>query len=72
MARAHFSSANVRDDGSPLALGVAPAREAEIAGAMTKVPKAWGFGPSRHTWGQPGRVRPARHVRAVKCLPGHG
>ena len=34
-------SANVRDDRSPLAFGMAPAREAESAGAMTKVPKAW-------------------------------
>jgi hypothetical protein len=32
---------NVRDDRSPLAFGVAPAREAESAGDMTKVPKAW-------------------------------
>jgi len=35
-----FFWANVRDDGSPLASGVAPAREAE-AGGMTEVPKAW-------------------------------
>jgi hypothetical protein len=33
--------ANVRDDGSPLAFGMTPAREAESAGGMTKVPKAW-------------------------------
>ena len=32
--------ANVRDDGSPLAFGMTPAREAESAGGMTKVPKA--------------------------------
>jgi len=31
---------NVRDDGSPLASGVTPAREAE-AGDMPEVPKAW-------------------------------
>jgi hypothetical protein len=31
---------NVPDDGSPLAFGMTPAREAE-AGGMTKVPKAW-------------------------------
>jgi len=36
-----YSLANVRDDRSPLAFGVAPAREAETAGGMTKVPKAW-------------------------------
>jgi len=33
--------ANVRDDRSPLAFGMTPAREAETAGGMTKVPKAW-------------------------------
>jgi hypothetical protein len=32
---------NVRDDGSPPAFGMTPAREAESAGGMTKVPKAW-------------------------------
>ena len=32
-----FSSANVRDDGSPLAFGADPA----AAGCVTKVPKAW-------------------------------
>jgi hypothetical protein len=32
---------NVRDDGSPLAFGMTPAREAGSAGGMTKVPKAW-------------------------------
>lgn len=32
---------NVRDDRSPLAFGVTPARQAESAGGMTKVPKAW-------------------------------
>jgi len=32
---------NVRDDGSPLAFGMTPAREAESAGGMTKVLKAW-------------------------------
>jgi hypothetical protein len=31
----------VRDDRSPLAFGVTPAREAESAGGMSKVPKAW-------------------------------
>ena len=36
-----YFSANVRDDGSPLAFGVPPAREAESAGGMPKVPKAW-------------------------------
>jgi len=36
-----YSSANVRDDRSPLAFGMTPAREAESAGGMTKVPKAW-------------------------------
>jgi len=40
VGRRHFLSANVRDDGSPLASGVAPAREAE-AGGMPEVPKAW-------------------------------
>ena len=33
--------ANVRDDRSPPAFGMTPAREAESAGGMTKVPKAW-------------------------------
>jgi hypothetical protein len=37
---AHFW-ANVRDDRSPPAFGMAPAREADSAGDMTKVPKAW-------------------------------
>jgi hypothetical protein len=37
----HIFLANVRDDGSPLAFGVPPAREAGSAGGMTKVPKAW-------------------------------
>jgi hypothetical protein len=37
----HIVFANVRDDRSPLAFGVTPAREAESAGGMTKVPKAW-------------------------------
>ena len=37
-----FIFPNVCDDRSPLAFGVAPAN----AGDMTKVPKAWGFGPS--------------------------
>jgi len=36
-----FLFANVRDDRSPHAFGVTPAREAEKAGGMTKVPKAW-------------------------------
>ena len=33
--------ANVPDEESPLASGVSPAREAESAGGMIKVPKAW-------------------------------
>jgi hypothetical protein len=41
MLRSGYSWPNVRDDGSPLAFGVTPAREAESAGGMTKVPKAW-------------------------------
>jgi hypothetical protein len=40
-SEATFSYANVRDDGSPLAFGMTPAREAESAGGMSKVPKAW-------------------------------
>jgi len=36
-----FLFPSVRDDGSPLAFGVTPAREAESAAGMTKVPKAW-------------------------------
>ena len=36
-----FFWSNVRDDGSPLAFGMTPAREAGSAGGMTKVPKAW-------------------------------
>jgi hypothetical protein len=36
-----ISLPNVRDDGSPLAFGMTPAREAESAGGMSKVPKAW-------------------------------
>ena len=35
--------ANVPGQVSPLAFGMAPAREAEKAGDMTKVPKAWGL-----------------------------
>jgi len=35
-----FSSANVPDDLSLLASGMAPAREAEKAGGMTEVPQA--------------------------------
>ena len=38
--RRHIFLANVRDDGSPLASGMAPAREAG-AGDMPEVPKAW-------------------------------
>jgi len=34
---------NVPGQVSPLAFGMAPAREAEKAGGMTKVPKAWGL-----------------------------
>ena len=37
----NYFLANVRDDGSPLAFGMTPAREAENAGGMPKVPKAW-------------------------------
>jgi hypothetical protein len=37
----HILLPNVRDDGSPLAFGMTPAREAGSAGGMTKVPKAW-------------------------------
>ena len=36
-----FLRQNVRDDRSPLTFGVPPARVAESAGGMTKVPKAW-------------------------------
>ncbi|MCZ2344336.1 MAG: hypothetical protein LC104_21460 [Bacteroidales bacterium] len=36
-----YFSANVPDDQSLLASGVLPAREAESAGSMTEVPKAW-------------------------------
>jgi hypothetical protein len=39
-----FLFPNVPGQVSPLAFGMAPAREAEKAGGMTKVPKAWGFG----------------------------
>lgn len=35
--------ANVPGQVSPLAFGMTPAREAEKAGGMTKVPKAWGL-----------------------------
>ena len=35
--------ANVHGQVSPLAFGMTPAREAERAGGMTKVPKAWGL-----------------------------
>ena len=38
--------ANVPDEESPLASGMAPAREAEKAGGMTEVPQAWELGPS--------------------------
>jgi hypothetical protein len=34
---------NVPGQVSPLAFGMTPAREAEKAGGMTKVPKAWGL-----------------------------
>lgn len=37
---------NVPDDPRPLASGVAPAREADKAGGMTEVPKAWWLGRS--------------------------
>jgi len=36
-----YSSANVRDEVSPLASGAAPAREAGSAGGGTEVPKGW-------------------------------
>ena len=39
--RLHAIMPNVRDDRSPCAFGMPPAREAESAGGMTKVPKAW-------------------------------
>jgi len=43
--------ANVPGQVSPLAFGMAPAREAEIAGGMTKVPKAWGLAaPARSAY----------------------
>jgi hypothetical protein len=42
----HFATANVPDEESPLASGVAPAREAESAGDMPEVPKGRGFAPS--------------------------
>jgi hypothetical protein len=35
---------NVPDEESPLASGVSPAREAESAGGMPKVPKGQGLG----------------------------
>jgi len=34
---------NVPGQVSPLAFGMTPAREAEKAGGMSKVPKAWGL-----------------------------
>jgi len=37
----HIILPNVRDDRSPPAFGVTPAREAGSAGGMSKVPKAW-------------------------------
>jgi hypothetical protein len=37
---------NVPDEESPLASGMAPAREAESAGGMTEVPQGRGFAPS--------------------------
>jgi len=37
---------NVPDEESPLASGMAPAREAGLAGAMPEVPKGRGFAPS--------------------------
>jgi hypothetical protein len=37
---------NVPDQESPLASGVAPAREAGSAGGMTEVPKEWRFAAS--------------------------
>jgi len=37
---------NVPDEESPLASGMAPAREAESAGDMPEVPKGRGFAPS--------------------------
>jgi hypothetical protein len=41
-----FLLPNVPDEESPLASGMAPAREAESAGDMTEVPKGRGFAPS--------------------------
>jgi len=40
---ARYFLANVPGQVSPLAFGMTPAREAERAGGMTKVPKAWGL-----------------------------
>jgi hypothetical protein len=42
-SEATFSYANVPGQVSPLAFGMTPAREAEKAGGMTKVPQAWGL-----------------------------
>jgi len=41
--RRHIFQANVPGQVSPLAFGMTPAREAEKAGGMTKVPQAWGL-----------------------------
>ena len=41
-----YSVPNVPDEESPLASGMAPAREAESAGDMPEVPKGRGFAPS--------------------------
>ena len=43
VACAFIILANVPSDLSLLAFGMPPAREAELAGGMTKVPKAWGL-----------------------------
>jgi len=43
--------ANVPGQVSPLAFGMTPAREAEKAGVMTKVPQAWGLtAPARSAY----------------------
>jgi len=46
MSSEDIFSANVPDEESPLASGMAPAREAESAGGMPEVPEGRGFAPS--------------------------
>jgi hypothetical protein len=43
-AKRYISLPNIPGQVSPLASGMAPAREAEKAGGMTEVPKAQGLG----------------------------